>query len=71
MVRIYDASETDWHGNGLCIAADFSAIEARVPVYLTGEQWVLNVFAANGDIYCEEGCWAEGLRGHSRFPHLL
>ena len=35
------------------IVSDFSAIEARVLAWLAGEQWVLNVFAAGGDIYCE------------------
>ena len=33
--------------------ADFSAIEARVLAWLSGEQWVLEVFASGGDIYCE------------------
>ncbi len=31
---------------------DFSAIEARVIAWLAGENWVLNVFRAGGDIYC-------------------
>ena len=35
------------------IVADFSAIEARVLAWLAGEQWVLDVFANGGDIYCE------------------
>ena len=35
------------------IVSDFSAIEARVLAWLAGEQWVLNVFASGGDIYCE------------------
>ena len=35
------------------IVADFSAIEARVLAWLAGEQWVLDVFQAGGDIYCE------------------
>ena len=32
---------------------DFSAIEARVIAWLAGEKWVLDVFQAGGDIYCE------------------
>ena len=31
---------------------DFSAIEARVIAWLAGEEWVLDVFRAGGDIYC-------------------
>lgn len=34
------------------IVADFSAIEARVLSYLSGEQWRTEVFANGGDIYC-------------------
>lgn len=31
---------------------DFSAIEARVIAWLSGEEWVLDVFRKGGDIYC-------------------
>ena len=34
------------------IVSDFSAIEARVIAWLAGEDWVLDVFKAGGDIYC-------------------
>ena len=34
------------------IAADFSAIEARVIAWIAGEQWRLDVFRNGGDIYC-------------------
>lgn len=32
---------------------DFSAIEARVIAWLSGEEWVLDVFRSGRDIYCE------------------
>ncbi len=35
------------------IVADFSAIEARVVAWLSGEKWVSDVFEKGGDIYCE------------------
>lgn len=38
-------------GSMLCVS-DFSAIEARVLSWLAGEQWRMDVFAHNGDIYC-------------------
>lgn len=31
---------------------DFSAIECRVIAWLAGENWILDVFKAGGDIYC-------------------
>lgn len=38
-------------GHTLCVA-DFSAIEARVIAWLSGETWRQKVFAEGGDIYC-------------------
>ena len=38
-------------GKTLCVA-DFSAIEARVIAWLSGEQWRQDVFVNDGDIYC-------------------
>lgn len=38
-------------GCTLCVA-DFSAIEARVIAWLSGETWRQKVFAEGGDIYC-------------------
>lgn len=34
------------------VVADFSAIEARVAAWVTGEEWRLDVFRNGGDIYC-------------------
>lgn len=34
------------------IVCDFSAIEARVLSFLSGEKWRLDVFESDGDIYC-------------------
>lgn len=34
------------------VVADFSAIEARVIAWLSGENWRMKVFADGGDIYC-------------------
>ncbi|MGI6721749.1 MAG: DNA polymerase [Anaerovoracaceae bacterium] len=34
------------------IVSDFSAIEARVLAWLSGEKWRLDTFEAGGDIYC-------------------
>ena len=38
-------------GYKFCVA-DFSAIEARVIAFLAKENWRLEVFKNNGDIYC-------------------
>lgn len=55
------------------IVADFSAIEARVLSYLSGEQWRTEVFANGGDIYCASASQIfgvpvekHGVNGHLR-----
>jgi DNA polymerase len=35
------------------VVSDFSAIEARVIAWIAGEDWRLDVFKNDGDIYCE------------------
>ena len=55
------------------IVADFSAIEARVLSFLANEKWRLDVFANNGDIYCQSASAMfkvpvekHGVNGHLR-----
>ncbi|MEA5064710.1 MAG: DNA polymerase [Eubacteriales bacterium] len=43
------------------IVGDFSAIEARVIAWLSGEQWRLDVFEQGGDIYCASASQMFGL----------
>ena len=60
------------------IVADFSAIEARVIAWLADEQWVLDAFANNKDLYCETasrmfGVPVEkhGINGELRQPNRI
>lgn len=55
------------------LVADFSAIEARVTAYLSGEKWRQDVFASGGDIYCASASQMfhvpvekHGVNGHLR-----
>lgn len=59
-------------GYMLCVA-DFSAIEARVIAWLSGETWRQKVFAEGGDIYCASASSVfgvpvvkHGVNGHLR-----
>ena len=54
------------------IVADFSAIEARVLSWLAGETWRMEVFAKNGDIYCETASRMFGVpvEKHGQNGHL-
>ncbi len=53
--------------------SDFSAIEARLVAWLSGEQWRQDVFASGGDIYCASASQMfhvpvvkHGVNGHLR-----
>ena len=55
------------------VVADFSAIEARVLSFLANEKWRMDVFANNGDIYCQSASAMfkvpvekHGVNGHLR-----
>lgn len=55
------------------IVSDFSAIEARVLSFLAGEEWRMDVFKNNGDIYCASASQMfhvpvvkHGINGHLR-----
>lgn len=54
------------------IVSDFSAIEARVLSFLAGEQWRLDVFESNGDIYCASASamFHEPVEKHGVNSHL-
>lgn len=54
------------------IVADFSAIEARVIAWLSGERWRLDVFETGGDIYCASASqmFHVPVEKHGRNAHL-
>lgn len=54
------------------IVTDFSAIEARVIAWLSGEQWRLDVFEKGGDIYCASASQMFGVpvEKHGQNAHL-
>ncbi|HEL0215947.1 TPA: DNA polymerase [Streptococcus equi subsp. zooepidemicus] len=59
--------------NALFYVADFSAIEARVIAWFTGESWRQQVFEKGGDIYCASASQMfkvpvekHGINGHLR-----
>jgi len=69
LIRTAIIPEPDCH----FIVADFSAIEARVIAWIAKEEWRLDVFRNNGDIYCESASHIfgvpvekNGINGHLR-----
>lgn len=48
---------------------DFSAIEARVIAWLAGEQWVIDTFRNNKDIYCETASQMFGVKVEKHGPN--
>lgn len=58
-------------GYKFCVA-DFSAIEARVLSWLSGEYWRTEVFVNNGDIYCASASAMFGVKveKHGENAHL-
>lgn len=58
--------------NNKFILADFSAIEARVLVWLAGEKWRMKVFEEGKDIYCSSASQMFGVKveKHSVNSHL-
>lgn len=58
-------------GYKFCVA-DFSAIEARVLSWLSGEHWRTEVFVNNGDIYCASASAMFGVKveKHGKNAHL-
>ena len=54
---------------GTLHVCDFSAIEARVTAWVSGEQWVLDTFARGGDIYCVTASRMFGVEVTKHGPH--
>ena len=48
---------------------DFSAIEARVTAWVSGENWVLDTFRKGGDIYCVTASRMFGVEVTKHGPH--
>lgn len=54
---------------GVLHVCDFSAIEARVTAWVSGERWVLDTFASGGDIYCVTASRMFGVEVTKHGPH--
>lgn len=52
------------------LVSDFSAIEARVIAWLSGETWRQKVFAEGGDIYCASAMFRVPVEKHGINGHL-